>query len=132
MEDHEADDASSGLLRQLRKDHKLFMSEWRTINSNLAFASFNAKMITISKCPPLFKVQGQISCLVSSPCVRPAKNGAQAIDPLFCQLYFVDTAAAKESLQAPARTALAYTSLMSCTSCCRPLMCTTAGAYWPL
>ena len=99
LEDSEADDASSGLLRQLRKDHKLFMSEWRIINSNLAFASFNAKMITMSKGPPLFKVQGQISCLVTSPCVRPAKNGAQAIDPLFCQLYFVDTAAAKESLQ---------------------------------
>jgi hypothetical protein len=90
---------SNDLLRQLKRDHTLFMAQFRVINANLSFASFNTTLITVpGNGPPLFKVSGLVTCSISSPAVRKPKNGTICKPPVFSQLYFVDIVSAKQVL----------------------------------
>jgi hypothetical protein len=90
---------SNDLLKQLKTDHTLFMSQFRVINANLSFASFNTTLIQCKGSgPPLFKVGGLITCSISSPAVRKPKNGTISKPPVFSQLYFIDTVSAKQVL----------------------------------
>ena len=93
-------DVSSARLKQLKRDHNLFMSQWRVINANLSFASFNTNVISVpGRGPPLFKVGGLITCNISSPAVRIPRKGVIAKPPVFSQMYFIDTAEAKQVLR---------------------------------